>query len=303
MAGDWLKLFRNAQDSRVFSDERLWRIFCKCMMRANYSPRHFKGVKIEVGQFAFSYRNLAEELGYAVNTLRRSLAKLEEWECISIRVEQHFSVATVVNYKSYQNDSEKVGTACVHDVHRADTQVEREWNTSGTRVAQKEEGKEVKEVQEGQDTDRPDGEGAAQPPVGDPDDQSETKGENRGPEVREVFAHYRTYKPKSHPKPHAGMNEWVKIRARLGEGYVVDDLKAAIDGCFSSPFHQGENDRQRKFNSLELICRNSSKVDQFIELNNARGSPVLSERSMKNARAAENFLARLEDEDRQHDPE
>ena len=46
--------------------------------------------------------------------------------------------------------------------------------------------------------------------------------------------------------------------------YSVDDLKTAIHGCSVSPFHMGENDRGVKYNSIELILRDSSKIDQFI---------------------------------------
>lgn len=55
-----------------------------------------------------------------------------------------------------------------------------------------------------------------------------------------------------------------KILARLHEGLSVEDLKRAIDGCKASPFHQGENDRQTVYDDIELICRNGSKVEQFI---------------------------------------
>lgn len=50
-----------------------------------------------------------------------------------------------------------------------------------------------------------------------------------------------------------------RVRARLNEGYTVDRLKAAIDGCAASQWHReaGETD-------LELICRSASKTDKFI---------------------------------------
>ena len=46
--------------------------------------------------------------------------------------------------------------------------------------------------------------------------------------------------------------------------YSVDDLKTAIHGCSVSPFHMGTNDRGAKYNSIELILRDSGKIDQFI---------------------------------------
>ncbi len=111
-------------------------------------------------------------------------------------------------------------------------------------------------------------------------------------EIHAVFDHYRTYKPKSTPKPNADMKTWKKIRARFQEGYSLEDLCNAIDGCFASPFHQGENEHQRKYDSLELITRDADHVQQFLDLFDQRGSPVLSQRTMKNQRAATGFLER-----------
>ncbi len=57
-----------------------------------------------------------------------------------------------------------------------------------------------------------------------------------------------------------------RIEARLREGYSVSDLCEAIDGCSKSPFHQGENDQGRKYDDIELICRDGAKVEQFRDL-------------------------------------
>jgi hypothetical protein len=81
-----------------------------------------------------------------------------------------------------------------------------------------------------------------------------------------VFDHYRTYHPRAHRKPHSKQKEWVKIKARLAEGYTVEDLKLAIDGCHKSAFHCGDNENGKRYNSLELIVRDGSKVQQFMEI-------------------------------------
>lgn len=56
------------------------------------------------------------------------------------------------------------------------------------------------------------------------------------------------------------------IMSRLRDGYTADDLKMACLGCRASPFHNGENDRNRAYKSIELICRDSDHVDHFIEV-------------------------------------
>jgi hypothetical protein len=84
--------------------------------------------------------------------------------------------------------------------------------------------------------------------------------------VLSVFDHYRQYHQQAHKKPSPKSKEWKAIAARLSEGYTGDDLIQAIDGMHKSPFHMGENDRGKRYDSLELCMRDGSKVQQFIEL-------------------------------------
>lgn len=106
--------------------------------------------------------------------------------------------------------------------------------------------------------------------------------------VLEVFAHYRTYHPRAHPEPTSKGKEWKKVVAMFKEGYTVDDLKMAIDGCHRSPFHCGENDRGKTYQSLDLIVRDSSHVNQFMEI--PVNAAVLSEKTIKTLRAGDSFL-------------
>jgi len=54
------------------------------------------------------------------------------------------------------------------------------------------------------------------------------------------------------------------VKARLKEGYTEDQIKDAIDGCSKTPHNMGQNDQSKKFDDLELICRNGCNVDRFI---------------------------------------
>lgn len=54
-----------------------------------------------------------------------------------------------------------------------------------------------------------------------------------------------------------------KIQARLREGYTIETLKNAVRGCAASPFHNGDNDRGKKYLDIELICRSGEKVESF----------------------------------------
>ena len=54
------------------------------------------------------------------------------------------------------------------------------------------------------------------------------------------------------------------IKARLKD-YTTAQIKCAIDGCSRDPFSMGQNDRQKPFNDIELICRNGEKLESFLD--------------------------------------
>jgi len=56
-----------------------------------------------------------------------------------------------------------------------------------------------------------------------------------------------------------------KVLARFKDGFSVDQLCRAVDGCKLTPHNMGQNDRQALFNDLELICRTVENVERFIE--------------------------------------
>jgi len=116
---------------------------------------------------------------------------------------------------------------------------------------------------------------------------SETKvlGGDGGKGIANVVEHYQSHHPRAQP----GDKERALIRARLKDGFSVEDLQAAIDGCHNSPFHGGENTDGRKYQSLALIMRDASHVTQFME--QPVDEPVMSEKERRGRRAAEQFLA------------
>lgn len=56
------------------------------------------------------------------------------------------------------------------------------------------------------------------------------------------------------------------INAAIKLGYTTRELLKAVDGCSKSPHNMGLNDRQTKFNDIELILRNAANIDRFIGL-------------------------------------
>ncbi len=74
------------------------------------------------------------------------------------------------------------------------------------------------------------------------------------------------------------------VAARLKEGYTVGQIKQAIDGCSNDPFSMGQNDRQKEFNDLELICRTGEKLEGFIDGIVQQQFSAVTQRNINNTR-------------------
>jgi len=127
------------------------------------------------------------------------------------------------------------------------------------------------------------------------DKRRKDKKENYRENILDVFLHYQTYHPDRHKNPNSRLTEWTKIRDRLQEGKSVEDLKLAIDGCHRSDFHQGNNDDGAIYDSLELIVRDSSKVERFKALATQPKGPGKFKSEL--AAAAMRFSSRGHDDD------
>lgn len=116
-----------------------------------------------------------------------------------------------------------------------------------------------------------DGEALGKRPDAQEREQGKGKGTGKGnretsvalsTDVQEIFDFWR--KTTKHPRAILDDSRKKIISKALGLGYSVQDLKNAITGCTLSPHHSGMNDNGTVYDSLDLILRNGSKIDQFI---------------------------------------
>lgn len=98
------------------------------------------------------------------------------------------------------------------------------------------------------------------PPPSPPDRRKEPRG-NQG--VQDVFAHWQ--RVMNHPQAKLDEKRAKVIAKRLSDGYTVDELRRAVDGCRLTPHNMGQNDKRTVYDDIELICRDGSHVDRFIK--------------------------------------
>ena len=82
-------------------------------------------------------------------------------------------------------------------------------------------------------------------------------------DVQKVFEHWQAMM--NHPKSKLDKKRRNRVEAALKMGYSAEELKQAIDGCSKTPFNQGQNDRGQRYDDIELILRDASHIDRFIQ--------------------------------------
>src|SRR5262249_47279470 len=129
-------------DSRVFSDDWLWRLWCWCLMQACWKTSWKSGREIQPGQFATGRSSAAEQLRVSPSKLYRGLQTLAEWGQIRLEANSQFTVVTVCNWALYQGEEVTEWTA-------GEQQMDSAWTADEQPVDSlllREEGKEGKDT-------------------------------------------------------------------------------------------------------------------------------------------------------------
>ncbi len=90
-----------------------------------------------------------------------------------------------------------------------------------------------------------------------------TKEKKLSSSVKEIFEYWQEVM--NHPKAKLTPGRRQKIKARLTQGYSIEDIKKAIDGCKASPHHMGQNDTGTVYDAIELICKSGEKLEFFMQ--------------------------------------
>lgn len=100
-------------------------------------------------------------------------------------------------------------------------------------------------------------------------------GESEGKEVGEIWAHYVA---EMNPRQRLISDEERRIIREALKVATISECKRAITGNARSPFHQGQNERGRKYNTISQILRGKrgrqttrERIDYFLDLYEMRG--------------------------------
>lgn len=110
----WISLHRKMLQSDIFQNEKMFKIFMYCLMKATHKERKqrvgMQVIDLEKGQFIFGRNVAASELNMNESTVYQYVKILEEDGAITIDSNNKFSVVSVVNWEFYQDNNNNVTT-------------------------------------------------------------------------------------------------------------------------------------------------------------------------------------------------
>lgn len=94
---------------------------------------------------------------------------------------------------------------------------------------------------------------------------------NLASQIRIVFEHWQ--RVRKHPAAKLDKTRGGKIKARLSEGFSVEQLCQAIDGVAKSEWHCGDNPSGTNYDDVVHILRDAPQVEKFMALGAKRTKP------------------------------
>lgn len=104
MTKGFIKLHNGLLDWEWYNDLPTKTLFLHFLLKANYKENNWKGIKINRGELVSGRKVLALETGLSEQQVKTALNKLKATGEITIRATNKYSIISVVNYNSYNNE-------------------------------------------------------------------------------------------------------------------------------------------------------------------------------------------------------
>jgi len=108
----YIKLHRQILDSRVWANEGLFKVWVWCLLKANYKDawvtvktgRAETEVLVKPGQFIFGRKSAGKALKMPPSTVWKRILKLENMQNLNTKRNTHYTIISIVNWATYQDD-------------------------------------------------------------------------------------------------------------------------------------------------------------------------------------------------------
>ena len=98
----YVKLYRSTLRWEWFTEINTAHVWLYILMRANYEPTRFKGIKVGRGQMLESLSKIAKNTGLTVRNVRTAISHLKTTGEITYKATRYGMLINVVKYSVYQ---------------------------------------------------------------------------------------------------------------------------------------------------------------------------------------------------------
>lgn len=118
---------RTIMELPFYTDDKAFKLFFHCLIKANFKQRYWKGELVSRGEFITSLTHLADELCWSVQSVRTCVAKLEKHKELTKTSTKLYTKITVCNYDIYAGCNNETNiptnTVLTHEQHTTNKQV------------------------------------------------------------------------------------------------------------------------------------------------------------------------------------
>jgi predicted transcriptional regulator len=119
----WVKIHRKMLEWQWMNKPEMVSLFVYCLLKANHNGAMWQGKKIERGQFITSPERISHALGISYQTVRTSLTRLENTGEINKQTTNKYTIITVCNYDSYQQEQQTNNTELTNNQQTTNKQL------------------------------------------------------------------------------------------------------------------------------------------------------------------------------------
>jgi hypothetical protein len=108
----WVCVHRQLLDNPIFKNDKLFRVFMYCLLKASHSKHdQLIGdsiVTVNAGQFVTGRKSISSSTGLTEQNVRTALVKLEKLSILTIKPTNKYSVISITNWNKYQQSNQQV---------------------------------------------------------------------------------------------------------------------------------------------------------------------------------------------------
>lgn len=112
MLQGWVCVHRQLLDNPIFKNDKLFRVFMYCLLKASHSEHeqlvgdHI--VPVKSGEFVTGRKSISSGTGLTEQNVRTALSKLEKLSILTSKATNKYSIISIVNWDKYQQSNQQV---------------------------------------------------------------------------------------------------------------------------------------------------------------------------------------------------